>query len=468
MRLSTLAIVLFAFAAMPVPAWTELSPPVPDTGSAGIPAGLFKEPSPRILEKIEVDRVWSGHPVGFSLLTQGDRQFAAYYDAERHMTVASRKLDEKDWHRVRLPEVLNWDSHNSVTLAVDSAGCLHLSGNMHVRPLVYFRTAKALDIDSFERAPMTGARENRVTYPAFLNGPSGELIFTYRDGSSGNGDQVYNVYDTTQRTWRRLLDTSLCTGNGKMNAYLSGPARGPDGLFHLCWVWRDTPDCATNHDLSYARSRDMIHWENAAGEALELPITLESRGVVVDPVPPGGGVINGNTKLGFDHRNRPVVSYHKYDAAGKTQLYNARLEDGSWKICQTSDWDYRWEFSGGGSIPFEIRVSPVSPAADGFLRQPFSHPKCGGGIWKLDEATLKPVGTVRDPDPLPGELGRLESEFPDMHLRRAQDLGGGPEAGTRFLLQWETLGPNRDRPREGALPPPSALWLLKTGPALEP
>jgi hypothetical protein len=271
---------------------------VPDTGSAGIPAGLFKEPSPRILEKIEVDRVWSGHPVGFSLLTQGDRQFAAYYDAERHMTVASRKLDEKDWHRVRLPEVLNWDSHNSVTLAVDSAGCLHLSGNMHVRPLVYFRTAKALDIDSFERAPMTGARENRVTYPAFLNGPSGELIFTYRDGSSGNGDQVYNVYDTTQRTWRRLLDTSLCTGNGKMNAYLSGPARGPDGLFHLCWVWRDTPDCATNHDLSYARSRDMIHWENAAGEALELPITLESRGVVVDPVPPGGGVINGNTKLG--------------------------------------------------------------------------------------------------------------------------------------------------------------------------
>jgi hypothetical protein len=416
--------------------------------------------SPCVLEKVEVGRVWSGHPVGFSLLTHGDRQFAAYYDADRHMTVASRKLDEKDWHRVRLPEELNWDSHNSVTFAIDCTGCLHLSGNMHVCPLVYFRTAKPLDIDTFERAPMTGARENRVTYPAFLKGASEELIFTYRDGSSGNGDQIYNVYDIDQRAWHRLLDTPLCAGNGKMNAYLNGPVLGPDGWFHLCWVWRNTPDCETNHDVSYARSKDMVHWENGAGEALELPITVKAKGVVVDPIPPGGGVINGNTKVGFDHQNRPIVSYHKYDAAGRTQLYNARLEDGGWKIYQTSDWGYRWEFSGGGSISFEVGVSPVAAVAAGTLLQSFSHAKYGGGTWKLDAATLKPVGTVQNPNRLPEELGRLESSFPGMRIRRAEDLGGGPEPDTRFLLQWETLGPNRDRPREEA-PPPSTLWLVK-------
>jgi len=49
----------------------------------------------------------------------------------------------------------------------------------------------------------------------------------------------------------------------------------------------------------------MVHWENAAGEALELPITIVTKGVVVDPVPPGGGAINGNTKVGFDHQKRP-------------------------------------------------------------------------------------------------------------------------------------------------------------------
>ncbi len=422
------------------------------------------EPSPGAPQRIEVDKVWAGHPVRFALLTHGDRQFAAYYDADRHMTVASRKVDEKDWHRVRLPEEIKWDSHNYVTMAVDDTDRLHVSGNMHVHPLVYFRTRKPLDIDTLERAAMTGAREDRVTYPSFFEGASGELIFTYRDGSSGNGDQIHNVYDAAAKTWRRLLDAPLCSGGGKMNAYLHGPVKGPDGWFHLCWVWRDTPDCATNHDVSYARSRDMVHWENAAGGALELPITVKSSGVVVDPVPPGGGVINGCVKVGFDCQHRPVVSYHKHDAAGRTQVYNARMEDGAWKIRQASDWDYRWEFKGGGSIPFEIGVSPVGAAKDGTLLQSFSNAKCGSGTWRLDEATLKPVG-MAEPERRSGMPEPLESSFPGMRVMRAEDLGKASEPDVKYFLQWETLGPNRDRPREGELPPPSTLWLVKTGAA---
>ena len=50
---------------------------------------------PRILEVLEIERVWAGHRVGFCLLTHGDHQFAAYYDAERRMTVAGRKLGEE-------------------------------------------------------------------------------------------------------------------------------------------------------------------------------------------------------------------------------------------------------------------------------------------------------------------------------------------------------------------------------------
>ncbi|MDX9975182.1 MAG: BNR repeat-containing protein, partial [FCB group bacterium] len=229
----------------------------------------------QVVESVEVDRVWSGHPVGFALLTRGDRQFVAYYDAERRMTVASRTLGTSEWRRAVLPEVLGWDSHNYVTMAVDDKGFIHVSGNMHCRPLVYFRTAAPLDIATFAPAKMVGEREDRVTYPDFLSsirGPEGELLFTYRDGRSGSGDQVYNAYDAEKRAWRRLLDTPLTSGEGKCNAYSFGPVRGPDGFYHLCWVWRDTPDCATNHDVCYARSKDMRHWESAAGKPLPLPI----------------------------------------------------------------------------------------------------------------------------------------------------------------------------------------------------
>ncbi len=282
----------------------------------GLLTATAEETPPVIESSLDIAPVWSGHTVGFALLTQPPHQYIAFYDDQRRMTVAYRKLDAADWHFVRLPETIGWDSHNYVTMTIDDEGYIHLCGNMHCVPLVYFRTSQPHDIDSFQRIPgMVGDREQKCTYPRFLRGANNEFLFTYRDGSSGNGDQLYNVYDLESQTWRRLLDQPLTSGEGKMNAYAHGPKRGPDGFFHLCWVWRDTPDCATNHDLSYARSRDLVHWETSGGESLNLPITLETA-EIVDPVPAGGGIINGNTILGFDSQDRPVISYHKFDAQG--------------------------------------------------------------------------------------------------------------------------------------------------------
>lgn len=408
------------------------------------------------VEATDVAPVWAGHPVGFALLTAGRRQFVAFYDDQRRMTVAARQTDSKEWHLVRLPEAVGWDSHNYIALTADDDGYLHLSGNMHVKPLVYFRTRRPWDTDTFERIPhMVGDSEERCTYPAFLRGPAGDLLFTYRDGRSGSGDQVWNRYDLKTKTWHRLLDKPLTSGGGKMNAYFHGPIKGPDGFFHLCWVWRNTPDCASNHDLCYARSKDLVHWETSAGRPLALPIT-EATADVVDPVPPGGGIINGNTVIGFDSQKRVILSYHKYDAAGKTQLYNARLEDGRWRIYQTSKWDYRWEFGGGGSIPFEIGFGPVTAGPDGRLTQSYRHAKLGSGTWVLDEATLQPTGVAKPaPNPL-APYGKPESAFPGMQVNWSGDYGSGAP-GVRYTLRWETLGSNRDRPHEGPLPPASML-----------
>ncbi len=57
-----------------------------------------------ILKKtIPIDRVWAGHPVGFSLMTDGDRQYVAYYNEDRHMTVGQRNLDEEVFELLTLP-----------------------------------------------------------------------------------------------------------------------------------------------------------------------------------------------------------------------------------------------------------------------------------------------------------------------------------------------------------------------------
>jgi len=424
------------------------------------PAADAARPEYGLERVIAIERVWPGHPVGFELLTHGDRQYVAFYDAERRMTVGSRTLGEEAFRLVRLPERVGWDSHNVIRMAVDDVGCLHLSGNMHGVPLKYFRTSVAHDVTAFERVDrMVGRQERHVTYPHFFRGPEGELIFTYRDGGSGNGNQMYNVYDPGAKQWRRLLEKPLTDGRGRMNAYLHGPFKGPDGRFHLCWVWRDTPDCATNHDPSYARSRDLRQWETVRGKPVTLPMTAETPGLVVDRVPAGGGIINGNVSVGWDARGRPIVSYHKFDADGATQIYNARFEDGRWRIHRATDWKYRWEFGGGGSIEFEIRVGGVRAGPDGRLTQSYRHPKHGSGLWVLDEKTLKPVDQVPRGPVVPESLRRPESDFPGMQVHWLWSRGEGGKPGVRYALRWETLGRNRDRPRKGPLPEPSMLRL---------
>jgi len=424
-------------------------------------AGAETKGKPQVEMSLDISEVWSGHRVGFFLLTHEDRQYAAYYDQDRQMTVASRMLDSDTWQYQKLDSRIGWDSHNYIVMAIDDNGHIHLSGNMHCNPLVYFRTQEPYDIGAFKRIPtMVGRREDRCTYPKFLRGPENTLIFNYRDGGSGNGVRIYNVYNLDARSWKRLLDTPLTDGRGQMNAYPVGPSPGPDGYYHLCWVWRDTPDCSTNHDPSHARSKDLVHWETATGKPISLPMTLDSKGLIVDPVPAKGGIINGNTKLGFDSKQRPVLSYHKFDDDGNTQLYNARLEDGRWNIYQTSNWDYRWYFQGGGSIPFEIRVSPVVLDEDGSLTQAYSHAKQGSGLWKLDEKTLRPIGKVARQRRWPSELSKPESDFPGMQVKLQSDSGNSGDPEIRYFLRWETLGSNRDRPRR-EVPPPSMLRLCK-------
>ncbi|WP_439484007.1 BNR repeat-containing protein [Cyclobacterium plantarum] len=421
-------------------------------------------------KSIPIDRVWSGHPVGFSLMTHGGRQYIAYYNEDRHMTVGQRNLDEASFELYTLPvfdreegegtsTILNWDSHNSVTFGIDKEGYIHLSGNMHVHPITYFKSSRPNDISSLEQEmEMVGRDEKRCTYPKFMTTREGELIFHYRDGGSGNGNEIYNIYDTESGKWSRLLDAPLTDGKGEMNAYASQPSLREDDWYHMYWVWRDTPDCETNHDLSYIKSPDMINWYNAFGQAVSIPVTIDQESVIVDPIPPGGGIINLAAKLCLDENQHALMAYHKYDEAGNLQFYVARAKDGEWISRQVTDWNYRWEFSGRGSIDFEVRVGAFERREDGNYELGYHHVEYGEGTILLDK-DLNPIGEVLKPESYISGL-EPEGDFPGLAVRSASDRGHA-ENGKTYLLKWETLPRNRDRPHPEPHPGPSQLYLLE-------
>ena len=408
-----------------------------------------------LVESMDIADVVSDFRVGFCLLTAGGRQYVAYYDKERRMTVASRKLGSTDWIYQILPSKVGWDSHNYITMAVDGEGHLHLAGNMHAVKLVYFRSEKPWDITSFKGLQMTGEREDRVTYPKFIDDPGGGLLFSYRDGGSGRGVHIYNRYDTGTHSWSRFLDKPLFDGETLRSSYPVGPTLGEDGWYHMVWVWRDTPDCATNNHLSYARSKDLIHWESAFGEAISIPIVLGEKQAWVDPIPSGGGIINGGAKLSFGGSGEPLITYHKSDAKGNMQLYVARPEDGKWMIRQLTEWDKPVKFSG-------IGLSALEQVEPGIVTLTYRHRDYGRGRLVIDGKTLKPMDRkIKVVPELPKELSRQESEFAGMEIRRSGDLGGSGDDSVRYILQWESLGANRDRKPKPPFPAPSKLRLYK-------
>jgi hypothetical protein len=436
---------------------------------------------PNFAEVLEIDTVWSGHKVGFSLVTGYEYQYVAYYNEDRQMTITARELEDSQWTYHKLDSFLGWDSHNYVTMALDYDDQLHVSGNMHNDPLEYFRTQEAGDIYSLARVPgMLGVQESTVTYPKFFY-YNGYLAFHYRDGYSGNGRNFFNVYIESQQKWFRffkgpLFDGSIYGYGGDYthSAYYIGPFKDDQGLYHVVWVWRMNSDAATCHNLSHAQSSDLIHWEDSKGQPIELPITVET-GEIIDPVPMGGGLLNSSFYIGFDSQNGLVVTYHKYDEYNNSQIYNARFEWDNWQVYQMSDWQERWDFGGGGSLPPTIPAqAAVRVEKDWNLTQTFtgfeSH-----GVWLIDESSMNVNGTYirKDPVWIPSFLWSIETDCPECldhneemkvsyKYSEYQNLAEIPE-DFHYFIRWESLGANRDMARD-YIPPASILRLYASVP----
>ncbi|GAB6007856.1 BNR repeat-containing protein [Dysgonomonas reticulitermitis] len=411
-------------------------------------------------KEIIVAPVLSDFPVAYCLLTHGDKQFVAYYAPDHQMIVASRNISEDTWIYQTLPSKIGWDGHNSIAMKVDSDNQIHLSGNMHVDTLMYLRTTTPLDITSFKEIHyMTGKNETKVTYPAFMTGPENAFIYHYRDGGSGNGNEIFNVYDVKTQTWSQLLDKPLTDGKNLRNAYMTGPGLGPDGYYHLVWVWRDSYRCETNNHLSYARSRNLKDWESVDGKRVKLPITIEQKELWVDPVPVEGGLINGGPLAGFDNKNHLLITYSKFDKNGNNQAYIARVNQGKWEIKQISNWNYRWYFSGGGGIPFEIVIKGAQKYGNNLVKINYDHIKYGEGYWLVDENTLKAVKDVVVKSPL--EKKKAEDKPASSMVKKiSNDCGKGCK-GKKFHLEWETLPQNRDTMRVGVHVEPAILKVIE-------
>ena len=288
-----------------------------------------------------------------SVASWNDVQVAAFYDSTGSLVLAKRKMDTDMWevHKTQYSGNVK-DAHNSISIMLDGEGYLHVAWDHHDNPLNYARGTAPGAIELGEKMSMTASLENKVTYPEFHQLPDGNLLFLYRNGASGRGNLVMNKYNVSEKKWR-TLHSNLIDGENERNAYWQAFV-DLRGTIHLSWVWRETWDVATNHDICYARSTDGgINWEKSDGEKYVLPITL-SNAEYACKIPQSRELIN-QTTMYADSKSRPyVANYWRPEGSDIPQYHLVYYDGKKWNTTQVSDRKTAFSLSGGGTKKIPI------------------------------------------------------------------------------------------------------------------
>ena len=241
-----------------------------------------------------------------SLVSIKDTQFIAYYNEDGFIVLGKRKLGTENWQLKTTELKANTaDAHNTIAIMLDGDGYLHLSWDHHNNQLRYCKSVAPLSLKLTPKMQMTGVNEKRVTYPEFYRLANGNLLFFYRNGESGEGNLVLNHYDLATKTWTQL-HSNLIDGEQTRNAYWQA-CTDSKGVIHISWVWRETGDVASNHDLCYARSKDGGKtWEKSNGEKYKLPITAASAEYAFH-IPQKSELIN-QTSMTADENGNPFIA----------------------------------------------------------------------------------------------------------------------------------------------------------------
>ncbi len=313
--------------------------------------------------EIEVAYGWSKTSVNAvifrqnSLVTHEGYQYIAYYDSTGYVNLGKRKTGSVKWdiHKTQYDgNVL--DAHNTISIMLDGDGYLHMSWDHHGHKLNYSRSLKPGSLEMGPKSGMTGKMERNVTYPQFYKLSNGDLLFVYRDGSSGNGNIVLNQYDLKKKKWQQL-HKNLIDGEGKRNAYWQNYLDKNDVL-HMSWVWRETGDVATNHDMCYARSLDGGKtWQKSDDQVYSIPVNAKNAEYAMK-IPQKSDLINQTSMTADDNSNPYIATYYQGERDLAPHVYIIFHNGMVWDQLRVGQRTMNFDLSGGGtrSIPISRPV----------------------------------------------------------------------------------------------------------------
>jgi len=245
--------------------------------------------------------------------------YAGVWQHDRKQAIVRSQDGGVTWRKTLLTRTqAGDDAHNVVSLGVDRNGFVHVCNNMHGAPMVYSKSSLAYDTSVMTPInTMTGVNETQVTYPQFYNFPdTGQLLFVYRDGVSGNGTVHMNVYDEATSTWSRLggIATTISGASGPYINTLSFDASG-----NIYMTWTNRTGGSTNSNVYYAKYlKASNQWVKRSGAVYPLPIVLADEDLLLTT---NARNMNQNSSF-LDSSGTLHVAFMQDDLTGNTQLHH--------------------------------------------------------------------------------------------------------------------------------------------------
>lgn len=333
-------------------------------GNTGIPAGFDNAVAMTIIPG------YIDAQAEYNCMIQDATVYAAgyywhvYWNSSRVPTLARRLPGSPTWETFSLgsiagnpiASVLYDDPHNYLSIGISGDGAIHVAGNMHteVTAIRYVKgnVATWSTAASWAAATMITTEENSITYPTFID-LGGDLLFLYRNGSSGAGSWYINRYSAATATWARVCNlfgnAGVPGGDSDSCAYVTRMVRDASGKLHIAYTWRNTGAADSNYSVFYAKSADDgVSWSTVDGVALPLPMQpTQDAGLAMATAITGSGLINNQTTgLAIDRDGNPHIAFMKLDTSNYTQIFYIRRAGGAWVNSAVTSFDYQLDVSG--------------------------------------------------------------------------------------------------------------------------
>jgi autotransporter-associated beta strand protein len=227
------------------------------------------------------------------------------------------------------------DAHNVVSMGIDqNNGTIFLAYDMHDDPLKLMQTSvgaansatwsnssASLFGNQTSSLGSTSLAGSSLTYPMFVQTPSGNEQLFIREGASGGGSWFLFNYTGSANSWDsgHQIDNGFAgtyQGNTQRNAYPNGFSYNSQGQLIETFVWRETAS-SSNHDINYVASNDGgATWINNAGLVISsttgnpsLTFSLTSSGLAVVSISQSSSLMNQQCQAADNNGNIHCIDY---------------------------------------------------------------------------------------------------------------------------------------------------------------